>query len=141
MNLTEDGRGVTVSGMESQENGPWRPADTLANRLLVMRHQLRLSQREAASRSGISFGEWQSMENGAAARSIDVKVAKIAEAFRVDRDWLMWGQALGNNYPVTTDGYLTDSDRVDEEDRRRNDRRLCRRVPSQNVPTYDLIGA
>jgi hypothetical protein len=92
---------------------PWRPADTLAMRLLVMRHDLKISQREAALRSGLSFGEWQSMENGAAARGIDRKVAAIAAAFGVDRDWLMWGGALGSGpggrVTGTTSGWSTDS--------------------------------
>jgi transcriptional regulator with XRE-family HTH domain len=87
----------------------WRPADSLATRLLVMRHQLKISQREAALRSGLSFGEWQSMENGAAARGIDRKVAAIASAFGVDRDWLMWGGALDPSGSGTTRQYLADN--------------------------------
>lgn len=64
-----------------------------------MRAELHLSQREAASRCGISFGEWQSMENGADARALDRKIACIVEAFDVDRDWLMWGGRLDQDTP------------------------------------------
>lgn len=90
--LTPAARHVTVVDMSTQtESLAWRPEDTLATRLLVMRHQLRISQREAALRTGLTFGEWQSMENGAAARGIDKKVVRIAKTLGVDRDWLMWG--------------------------------------------------
>jgi hypothetical protein len=86
---------VVVMSTQTAEQA-WRPADSLAARLVVMRHELKISQREAALRSGLSFGEWQSMENGAQARAIDRKVAAIAAAFNLDRDWLMWGGALSD---------------------------------------------
>lgn len=37
----------------------WVPADTLPARLILMRHELGLSQRDAAQACGITFGEWQ----------------------------------------------------------------------------------
>lgn len=104
----------------------WRPQDTLAARLFLMRRELGLSQRAAALRAGITFGEWQSMENGADARGVDKKVAKIAAAFDVDRDWLIWGGPLADpsggpttRRPMTADPteggttrqYLAGSDR------------------------------
>lgn len=101
--LTPTACRVTVLAMSTQtEFTAWRPQDTLATRLLVMRHQLRLSQREAALRAGLTFGEWQSMENGAAARGIDQKVVRIAAAFDVDRDWLMWGGPLADPFSGPT---------------------------------------
>lgn len=72
----------------------WVPADTLPARLILMRHELGLSQREAAQACGITFGEWQSMESGRQARALDQKVAKIAAALGVSREWLMWGGPL-----------------------------------------------
>jgi transcriptional regulator with XRE-family HTH domain len=72
----------------------WIPVDDLATRLLVLRHQRGLSQREAADRCGITYGAWQSMEDGRQARGLDQKVAKIADALGVDREWLMWGGPL-----------------------------------------------
>ena len=44
----------------------WRPDDTLTNRLVLMRTQLKLSQRKAAELCGITFGEWQSVDARAA---------------------------------------------------------------------------
>jgi transcriptional regulator with XRE-family HTH domain len=73
---------------------PRRAKDTLANRLRLVRAELGLSQRDAADRSGVTYGEWQSMENGASARGLDRKVTKIADTLGYDRDWLMWGGPL-----------------------------------------------
>lgn len=76
----------------------WVPDDTLADRLVVLRRALGriegrvISQREAAVRTGLTYGEWQSLEDGRAAKALDEKVVKIARAFGVDRDWLMWGK-------------------------------------------------
>ncbi|OZE98180.1 helix-turn-helix domain-containing protein [Rhodococcoides fascians] len=78
----------------------WRPTDTLENRLRLVRAEKKLSQRAAAELIGISAREWQSMEEGRAARRVDLKVAKIAEAMGVDREWLMWG---GNLYAASDD--------------------------------------
>ncbi len=78
----------------TEQQAPWRPSDTLANRLLLVRTEYGLSQREAAERCGIPFGSWQGMEKGRQSRGLDVKVARISLALGVDRDWLMWGGAL-----------------------------------------------
>lgn len=75
-------------------NGPWRPHDTLSNRLVLLRHERDLSQKEASFRTGVSYGVWQGMEIGRDTRSVDKAVAKIAAALGVDRDWLMWGGPL-----------------------------------------------
>lgn len=72
----------------------WVPTDSLANRLVLVRTERKLSQRAAADLCGLTFGEWQGIEMGRAARSVDRKVAKIAATLGVDRDWLMWGGAL-----------------------------------------------
>ena len=47
---------------------PGRPIDTLAFRVRTARMERGLSQREAALRCGITYGEWQSLESGSAAR-------------------------------------------------------------------------
>ena len=72
----------------------WVPDDTLASRLVLVRRQCGLSQRAAAELCGLTFREWQSLEDGRAARGLDVKVRAISQALGVDRDWLMWGGAL-----------------------------------------------
>lgn len=70
------------------------PADTLPHRLVLLRLEMGWSQREAAIATGVTYGEWQSMEAGRAARDIPRKVALIAEATGFSRDWLMWGGPL-----------------------------------------------
>lgn len=72
----------------------WIPEDTLAARLVLVRRHLGLTQRQAAETSGLTFGEWQSMEDGRQPRGLDVKVARISLALGVARDWLMWGGPL-----------------------------------------------
>lgn len=77
--------------MTAQPEAGWIPEDTLADRLFRVRRKLGLSQREAAIKTGIPYGSWQSMEDGRQARALDVKVTQISEALGVDRNWLMWG--------------------------------------------------
>lgn len=84
-----------MSDMSATQSPSWRPSDTLAARLRLMRHELSLSQRDAAKAAGLTFGQWQGLENELQqARGIDRKVARISQAFNVDRDWLMWGGTL-----------------------------------------------
>lgn len=73
---------------------PFRPTDSLSNRLLLVRHELGLSQREAAAKCGVGFGSWQSWENGRSPRHALRDLAKVAEALDIDRDWLFWGGPL-----------------------------------------------
>lgn len=82
---------MTVS---TEFNSGWVPSDSLANRLVLVRLDRKLTQRGAAEQCGITFGEWQGMELGRATRRVDVKVRQIAMALGVDRDWLMWGGPL-----------------------------------------------
>lgn len=72
----------------------WTPADTLANRLLLVRNTTGLSQRAFALKVGVSYGVIQGMENGRSPHRHDAAVQKIVDALGVDRDWLMWGGPL-----------------------------------------------
>jgi hypothetical protein len=69
-------------------------ADTLAARLLLLRHELHWSQREATAQTGVPYRTWQGMETGRETRSLDRHVVAIAAVSGYDRDWLMWGGAL-----------------------------------------------
>lgn len=73
---------------------------------------------------GITFGEWQGIEGGAQARSLNVKVAKIATGLGYDRDWLMWG------------GPLTPDDEVAPEvvELGEDGQPITRRYPDDNRP-------
>lgn len=91
--------------MTAQPEAGWIPEDTLADRLFRVRRKLGLSQREAATMTGVPYGSWQSMEDGRQARALDVKVTQISEALGVDRNWLMWGTGAstpGQNTVVRT---------------------------------------
>lgn len=80
--------------MTTETSHGWVPEDTLAHRLVLVRRQLGITQRVAAERCGLTFGEWQGIEDGRQVRSLDVKVAAISKALGVDRDWLIWGGPL-----------------------------------------------
>lgn len=86
------------------------PADTLAHRLQLIRDELGWSQRRAAEKCSISFGEWQSMESGARARGLDDKIRKIASATGYDPIWLMWGGPLAQPDPSAPRGRRRDED-------------------------------
>lgn len=98
--------------MSTQTDFRFKPADTLSNRLVLVRKELGgISQREAADRCQIPFGVWQGMEKGRETRRVDVQVTKIAMALNVDRDWLMWGGALAEDGPSgPDDGSTTDGE-------------------------------
>lgn len=101
--------------MTAQPIHGWVPDDptrTIASRLVLVRRQLGISQREAAARTGLGYGDWQSLEDGRAARNLDVKVKAICLALGVDRDWLMWGQAGPDSRPYSE---VTTLDRVTGE--------------------------
>lgn len=72
------------------------PVDSLPHRLMLIRHEMGWSQREAAAACGITFGEWQSMESGRRARGLDDKVRKISAVTGYNAIWLMWGGPLGS---------------------------------------------
>lgn len=80
----------------------WRPADTMANRLVLLRREMHWTQREAAMACAVPYGSWQSLEDGRDARGLDRKISAIAAATGVDRDWLMWGGSLSGGRPSPT---------------------------------------
>lgn len=74
------------------------PVDSVAARVRILRAGLRLDQREAADRCGLTYGEWQGIEDGRAVRDLPRKLLAISRGLAVDglpvsMDWLMWGYA------------------------------------------------
>lgn len=65
-------------------------------RLLVLRHELGWSQRDAVAETGVPFGVWQGMEAGRETRNLGEHIAKIAKVTGYRREWLMWGGPLGS---------------------------------------------
>lgn len=70
------------------------PADTLAARVLLIRHEKGWSQREAAIACGVPFGTWQGIELGRGTRDLMKHIAAIAEGSGYDREWIAWGGPL-----------------------------------------------
>lgn len=88
--------GVTLLDMTNVTHIRTRvAADTLAARLILLRHELHWSQREASVQTGVPYRVWQGMENGSETRALDRHIVAIAEVTGYDRDWLMWGGNLG----------------------------------------------
>ncbi len=75
---------------------PWRPEDTFAARLMLVRKHLELSQEAIAERCGLDGASWGYWERGGSPQKKDSTVFKIANALGVDRDWLMWGGPLAS---------------------------------------------
>ena len=69
----------------------WVPGDSFALRLIILRHELGLTQREAAVRCGLDDGSWSNWENGANPRNMAKVVQQIHSATGVYMPWLMWG--------------------------------------------------
>jgi transcriptional regulator with XRE-family HTH domain len=90
--------------MSTAPTEAWVPADTLAARLILVRHQLGLSQREAAEQAGVGFGAWQSWESGRAPRNAVTVLAQVADRLRLRRDWLLFGGPLVPSGPAPGDG-------------------------------------
>lgn len=110
------------------------PADTLAARLVLIRHDIgvqrghRVSQRDAAEETGVPYGTWQGMELGRATRELDQHVRKIAETYGYDPAWIMWGTRTGPQPGGGPDGGHPDPAALDEltEAKRRRHARIPR---------------
>lgn len=71
------------------------PADTFGVRLMLVRaHAGHITVKEAADRSGLNYGSWSNWERGKMPRDVVDVVDAVAEAFDIDRDWLLRGGPL-----------------------------------------------
>jgi hypothetical protein len=94
-----------MTAMTDAQGGGRVPKDTLAARLVLVRHeQGKISQRDAAEETGVPYGTWQGMEDGRATRNLDQHIAKIAGRYGYDRGWLMWGTQVGPHPDGGPDG-------------------------------------
>jgi transcriptional regulator with XRE-family HTH domain len=105
----------------------WRPKDTLARRVKMVRDDLGESQRAFAVRVGMTFGELQSLEAGASVRNEVAKVKRIAAATGIDRDWLLFG------------GPLADPDTHPDPDSNGNTRWYLQVIPPAESPFTGLL--
>ena len=76
-----------------------RPADTLPLRLVMLRHEQGISQREAAFRCGITPRVWQGMEEGRNTANLLDILETISEVFGYDQNWLAYGGPLEKRNP------------------------------------------
>lgn len=67
------------------------PKDSFALRLVMLRHELGLSQEQAATICGLKASTWATWENGVKPRGMDEVVGLIASQLDCDRGWLMFG--------------------------------------------------
>jgi hypothetical protein len=78
----------------------WRPRDTFAARLRLIRGELGIDISQAATRCGLPIATWSYWERkGANPRDLLDVVLRIEHALHVDRDWLMWGGPLERRDP------------------------------------------
>jgi transcriptional regulator with XRE-family HTH domain len=76
-----------------------QPRDTFSSRLVLLRHDLGISQAQAARLCGVSQAAWSNWEGGEIPRDQGSVVNKIAVATGYRREWLMWGSAGGSERP------------------------------------------
>lgn len=77
----------------------WVPDDSLGNRLVVLRNQLRLTIEEAAKACGIPPATWGTWEAGTKPRDLMGVVESVHEGLGVNRTWLLFG-ASGQNWKI-----------------------------------------
>lgn len=82
------------------------PADTFANRLRILRHDLDISAIQLSEMTGFSHASISNWERGARPHKLLEVVERIAEVTGIDRDWLLWGWAAWGSNPEPTGSYL-----------------------------------
>lgn len=78
--------------MSTAPHDVWVPTETFATRLLLIRRELKMTVKEAATICGIHYATWSTWENGARPSDLAGVITAISESLGVDRDWLMWGK-------------------------------------------------
>lgn len=81
--------------INDEAGGEWRgrPKDTFGMRLVQIRHELGLSQAEAAKACGFKPASWHTWEHGRSPRDAITVATVIAATFGYDREWVAWGGA------------------------------------------------
>ena len=70
------------------------PHDTFAARLVLLRHDLRMTQQEVADLVGVKRGAWNTWEDGRIPREQAVIAKRISDATGYDLRWLLYGQPV-----------------------------------------------
>jgi len=71
------------------------PLDTFALRLLLLRHDLRMTTEAVARASGLARPTWSTWERGVSPRNQAEVAKQIADATGYDVMWLLYGGPLG----------------------------------------------
>ena len=84
--------------LAEQETDPegWVPPDSFADRLIIVRRYLELTQEEAAAKAEINPKTWATWELGTKPRAMNEVVDQIARNLGVSRAYLMWGVRTGS---------------------------------------------
>ncbi|WP_049904069.1 helix-turn-helix domain-containing protein, partial [Rhodococcus aetherivorans] len=76
-----------------------KPHDNLPLRLVMLRHECGVSQRQAAARIGVTPRVWQGMEEGRNTAGLLEILQKVSDEFGYDLHWLTWGGPLEQKTP------------------------------------------
>lgn len=69
----------------------WKPEDTFATRLRLVRHEKNISAQELADHLGVNRNTILHWERGMDPKNMGKMVSKISTKYGVDPFWLMWG--------------------------------------------------
>lgn len=92
--------------MTAQPTGAWIPANTFASRLVLVRRELGLTVKDAATRCDLHYATWSTWENGRKPGDMAAVVSAISKGLGVDRTWLMWGQTENAPQPEGPEGEI-----------------------------------
>jgi transcriptional regulator with XRE-family HTH domain len=99
--------------MESAVDAPLVPRDTLAARLVMLRHELGLTVDAISAQCGLASATWSTWERGAHPRDLAAVIQKIADGTGYSRDWLMWGST---RFPLRGHWNVLEGGGVDQEE-------------------------
>lgn len=94
----------TLAMTTAMNGNPWKPADTLAARVLLVRTSLEMNRKQFADLTGLTENQLQSIESGRSPHQLAAKITRMVLATGVDRDWLMWGGPLEQENPRHPEG-------------------------------------
>jgi len=82
---------MSMDMAEYQEDSPKLPQDTFAARLVLIRHEMRLTVDEISVRCEVPSATWSTWERGTKPRDLADVCRKIAVGTGYDPNWLIWG--------------------------------------------------
>ena len=81
----------TLRTQPHQQHDSWTPLNSFANRLRLIRWDLRLGLREIAEACGVSHQTVQNWERGVQPTDLAAVADALSAAFGIDREWIFLG--------------------------------------------------